>query len=120
MSRKSNKAAEVVLYIIAAALVVCCMSSLPEWASYLVKIMICGAMAYGAYKAVKKKQTARALVLFILALLFQPFIPIPLGKLVWTIIEITVILYLIYLLYSAVTESGKKTRRKTTKKSTKK
>ena len=42
------------------------------------------------------------MVLFVvLALLFQPFLPLSLGRVIWNIVDVVVAVYLVYLLAKA-------------------
>ena len=107
MKKKQERTAEAVLYIVAAALIICCMSSLPAWAAYIVKAIAAIMFACSSYNAFTHRKTTRGLVFLILTLVFQPFLAIPLGSFIWTCVEIGVIVYLIYLLFTLVTGSKK-------------
>lgn len=107
MKKKQKKTTEAVLYIVAAAMIICCMSSLPTWAAYIVKAIVAIMFASSSYNAFTHRKTIRGLVFLILTLIFQPFFAIPLGSFIWTCVEIGVIVYLVYLLFSLVT-GGKK------------
>ena len=63
--------------------------------------------ACSSYNAFTHRKTIRGLVFLILTLVFQPFFAIPLGSFIWTCVEIGVIVYLVYLLFSLVTGSKK-------------
>ncbi len=107
MKKKQKKTTEAVLYIVAAAMIICCMSSLPTWAAYIVKAIAAIMFACSSYNAFTHLKTIRGLVFLILTLVFQPFFAIPLGSFIWTCVEIGVIVYLVYLLFSLVTGSKK-------------
>lgn len=107
MKKKQKKTTEAVLYIVAAAMMICCMSSLPTWAAYIVKAIAAIMFACSSYNAFTHRKTIRGLVFLILTLVFQPFFAIPLGSFIWTCVEIGVIVYLVYLLFSLVTGSKK-------------
>ncbi|MFC4665275.1 DUF6804 family protein [Falsiporphyromonas endometrii] len=49
-------------------------------------------LSYSFYKQDKKKET---IITLVVALLFQPFLPIHLGRILWNIVDILVILLLI-------------------------
>ena len=107
MKKKQEKTVEAVLYIAAAALIICCMSSLPTWAAYIVKTIAAIMFACSSYNAFTHRKTIRGLVFLILTLVFQPFFAIPLGSFIWTCVEIGVIVYLVYLLFFLVRGSKK-------------
>ena len=112
MKKKQEKTVEAVLYIAAAALIICCMSSLPTWATYMVKVVAAILFAGSSYNAFIHRKTTRGLVFLILALFFQPFLAIPLGSFIWTCVEIGVIVYLIYLLFTLITGNKKGNHKK--------
>ena len=54
------------------------------------------AFAYIAYLEFMEKNIDRMVVFIVLAVLFQPFVKIALGRVLWNIVDIAVACYLIY------------------------
>lgn len=77
--------------ILAAPAVMCLLALLPLPYGYytLLRIVVCGAGAFGAYKAFEKPETqVWAFALGGLAILFNPIIPIHLTREIWAPIDI--------------------------------
>ena len=94
---KSNNVTYFVYGALAAVLLIC-MFNLPDWALSLLRFATTCAFGYFAYKAGKEKKWWRMILFIALAVLFQPIVKIPLGKVVWSILEVVVAIYLIVLL----------------------
>ncbi len=56
----------------------------------LLRFVVCGVTAYGAYFAAEVKQTGWAWIFGVVALLFNPLIPIHLRRDTWAIIDLGV------------------------------
>lgn len=69
---------------------------------YFQIVRIAGLIGFGvlAYQAYENKQRELAIVFIGLALLFQPFIKVALGRQLWNIVDIIVGLFLIVLLFT--------------------
>lgn len=85
------------LYLGLTVLLLLCLLHLPYSFYTLVRFVAMVAFAYLAYLAAQAEQVDRAVVFAALALLFQPFFRIPLGRLVWNVVDVAVSGYLIYL-----------------------
>jgi hypothetical protein len=64
----------------------------------LLKLVVCGSACYQLYSSYSeiKKITSTDTPLIILALFYNPLIPIHLGRPVWTVINLLTIAYLFY------------------------
>ena len=86
-----------ILKLIIAILLILCLADMPYGFYELVRFAAAGAFAYLSYDFFKSKRDGLAG----LALLFQPFFKIALGRVIWNIIDIIVAVALIVLLIKA-------------------
>ena len=87
------------VYLILAAMLLLCLAPMPYGYFQLVRfvaMVVFGVMAFKCYQEKKEKQTWG---LGLLALLFQPFAKIALGRLIWNIIDVIVAIGLIVLFF---------------------
>lgn len=103
MKKRYENQLEIILFIVIVTLLISCISSLPNWAKFSVKVVTMGLFAYSSYFSFKKGRTVRGLILLILALVFQPFYMIPIGRVVWRCIEISVIVFIASMLFELLT-----------------
>src|SRR5262245_19249729 len=61
----------------------------------LLRFVVCGTTAYGAYFASTQKKSAWAWAFGIIAVLFNPFIPFHLGRYMWQVVDVVVALLLV-------------------------
>jgi len=73
--------------IIAAILLVWALGKHPYRYYTLLRFVVCGVSAYGAYYAVKLKKRIWAWIFGIITILFNPIIPIHLDRGTWAIID---------------------------------
>jgi len=83
------------LYITLAILLLLCLAPMPYGYYALVRFVAMVAFAVMAYQYWNKKQQSLAVVFGALALLFQPFAKIALGRTVWNIVDVIVAAFLI-------------------------
>jgi len=83
--------------IILAALLLLCLAPMPYGFFQLVRFVTMIGFIIFAYSYYEKKQNEWAITFGALALLFQPFIKISLGRVMWNIVDVAVALLLIYL-----------------------
>lgn len=76
--------------IVAAILLFLALFSMPYGYYILLRFVVCGVSAYGTYFAVKFKRNAWAWTFGIIAILFNPIIPIHLDKDTWAVIDVAV------------------------------
>lgn len=85
------------IYIVLAAMMLLCLAPMPYGYFMLVRfvaMMVFGASAYNYYSAGK---TSFAWVFLSLALLFQPFFKVALGRVIWNIVDVLIAIFLIIL-----------------------
>ena len=85
------------VYLSIAALLLLCLAPMPYGYYQLVRFVAMVVFAVMAYQYVQEKRNALAVVFGALALLFQPFLKIALGRTIWNIVDVLVALLLIVL-----------------------
>lgn len=85
------------LYLILSALLLLCLLPMPYGYYMLVRFVSTVAFGVMSYQYIKKKQTALAVTFGALALLFQPFIKVALGRTIWNIVDVIVAIMLVML-----------------------
>lgn len=97
MSKKERQIQELI-YIILAVFLLLCLGKMSYGFYQFVRFLAFAGFSYLAYLQHKFNETDRMFLFGILALLFQPFFPIALGKTMWTTIDVIIAGYLIYLI----------------------
>ena len=90
-----------IVKLIVAVLLLLCLADMPYGFYELVRFAAAGAFAYLSYDYFKSKKDGLGIVFAGLALLFQPFFKIALGRVVWNCVDILVAVGLIYLIIRA-------------------
>jgi len=85
-----------------------CLAPMPYGYFQLVRFLALIGFTYLAYNAKQKENQRMAIIYFLLALLFQPFIKIALGRTLWNIVDIIVGIGLILSIIISNRNSGKK------------
>lgn len=75
------------LALLAAAFLLLALAPMPYGYYTLLRLVVCGVTGYGSFKAVESEQTAWFLALGVLALLFNPVFPVPLGRELWQSVD---------------------------------
>ena len=88
------------LKLILAALLLLCLAPMPYGYYQLVRIVAMIAFAIMAYQYYEKKVIALAITFGGLALLFQPFIKVALGRTLWNWVDVIVAVGLLILWYN--------------------
>ena len=86
-----------IIKIILAVLLLLCLAPMPYGYYELVRFVAMAAFAYLAYCHFKAEEEGLGILFASLALLFQPFFKIALGRTIWNIVDVIVALGLIYL-----------------------
>ena len=83
-----------VLKILLSLLLLLCLADMPYGYYQFVRFVACIAFGYFAFGE-QEKQTKWALFYIGLAILFQPFIKISLGRVLWNVVDVIVAIVLI-------------------------
>ena len=85
------------LYLILSVILLLCLLPMPY--GYYMVVRFASMVAFGvmSYQHIQEKQTAWAITFGALALLFQPFIKVALGRTMWNIVDVIVAILLIVL-----------------------
>ena len=89
------------LKITIAVLLLLCLMDMPYGFYELVRFGAAAAFAYLSYDYFKSKNDGLGFIFAALALLFQPFFKIALGRVIWNAIDVIVAVGLIYLIVKA-------------------
>ena len=89
------------LKVIIAILLLLCLMDMPYGFYELVRFGAAAAFAYLSYDYFKSKNDGLGFIFAALALLFQPFLKIALGRAIWNAIDVIVAVGLIYLIVKA-------------------
>lgn len=89
-----------VLLIIMAVLLLVCLAPMPYGYYQLVRFIAMVSFAYLAYDYYKLNKVGVSYAFVALALLFQPFLKVALGRLVWNIVDVIVATFLILLFFA--------------------
>lgn len=98
---------QISIYIALAALLLLCLAKMPYGFYQIVRFLAFAGFGYSAYLQYKNNNNDRMIVFIILALLFQPFFPIVLGRIIWNIVDVIAACYLIYLLSQILSKNNK-------------
>ncbi len=90
------------VYTILAALLLLCLAPMPYGYYQLVRFVAMAIFAVMAYQYVQEKRNTLAVVFGALALLFQPFLKIALGRTIWNIVDVVVAILLVTLSYRQI------------------
>lgn len=94
------------LKLLLAAMLLLCLLQMPYGYYELVRFVSMVVFAIMAYKYYEKKKEVLTIVLGALAILFQPFVKIALGRTIWNIVDVVVALLLVGLWLKDI-EDGK-------------
>ena len=98
----SKRKLRLVIYLGLAVLLILCLFSMPYGYYQMVRFLSMVAFAYLAYLELQSQNIDRMVVFIALAILFQPLVPIALGRLIWMIVDVLVAGYLVYLSYRLI------------------
>lgn len=87
-----------IIKVIIAVLLLLCLADMPYGFYELVRFAAAAAFAYLSYDYFKAKKDGMGFTFAGLALLFQPFLKISLGKTIWNIVDVIVAIGLICLI----------------------
>ncbi len=95
----STKIGFMIARIIAIILLLGALGSHPYAYYTLLRVVVCGITAYGAYYSIILKEIGWAWTYGVIAFLFNPIIPVYLNMSIWTIIDIGVAIVIIVSLF---------------------
>lgn len=95
---KSSSTTQSIILAVLAVLLLLCLADMPYGYFQIVRFLAFAGFGYSAYLQNKSKNTSRMILFGALALLFQPFVPLALGRTIWNIVDVLVAGYLIYIL----------------------
>ena len=98
-----------IIRLILAILLFVCLADMPYGYYELVRFLALAAFGYLAFEARNKNQNI-VVVYIILALLFQPFFKLSLGRTIWNVVDVIVASGLLYSLISEQIISKRKNR----------
>lgn len=90
-----------IVKLIVAILLILCLANMPYGFYTLVRFVAAFAFAYFAYDYFKAGKDGLGFTFAALAVLFQPFIKIALGRFIWNIVDVIVAIGLVYLVVIA-------------------
>ena len=94
----ANKQTVAFVYGGVAAVLLLCLFDMPYGFYAFVRFAATAAFCYLAFKSHESGNKDRMILFIVFAVLFQPFIKIPLGRVIWNIVDVFVAIYLIVLL----------------------
>lgn len=90
-----------IVKLVIAVLLLLCLADMPYGFYQIVRFTATVAFAYLSYDYFKSKQDVKGIVFALLAVLFQPFFKIALGRTLWNAIDIIVAIILFYLIITS-------------------
>ncbi len=78
------------LYLLISILLFLCLIDMPYGYFQFVRFVSAGFFAYAAYQENERGKSELTIVFIILAILFQPFYKIALGRTLWNIVDVIV------------------------------
>ena len=104
MNKSERNKLQIGLCIGLAVALVLCLFQMPYGYYQIVRFLAMAIFAYMAYLEYQSKGIDRMVVFIVLAVLFQPFAKIALGRVVWNIVDLAVAAYLLYLSFKVYKE----------------
>ena len=98
MKKQTKKDLSFIVKIILIVILLSCLLPLPYGAFELIRFASLIGFGYLAYRYYKAHDEGKALVFAALALLIQPFFKLSLGRDIWNLVDIAIVIFIIYLL----------------------
>ena len=89
-------------WLIMTAMLLLCLCDMPYSYYQLVRFVTMVVFGINALNYGAKECSSLMVTMVIFALLFQPFFPIALGRMMWNIVDVIVAIFLLYLWYKEV------------------
>lgn len=98
----TKKGSVAFLYGAIALLLLLCLFDMPYGYYSFVRFAAAAAFCLFAYMANQSGNKDRMIVFIILAVLFQPFLKVPLGRVIWNVVDVVVAGYLLVLCFGII------------------
>ena len=85
-----------IIKLIIAVMLLLCLADMPYGFYQLVRFAATAAFVYLAYDSFKGKEDGKGILFAALAVLFQPFFKIALGRTMWNVVDVLVAIALFY------------------------
>lgn len=105
---KKNSSVTPILKIVVAVLLLLCLADLPYGMYEIIRFAATAAFAWMSYDYFKAKKDLLGFVFAALALLFQPFFKVALGRVIWNAVDVIVVIVLVLLLINTFGQKKKK------------
>lgn len=96
-----------IIKLVIAILLLLCLADMPYGFYQLVRFASAAAFAYLSFDYFKSKKDGMGFIFAALAILFQPFIKIALGRVIWNVVDVIVAVGLICLIINAFKTKSK-------------
>lgn len=92
---------KVIVKLVVAVLLLLCLADMPYGFYQLVRFVATAAFGFLAYDNLRAEQNVKGGIFAALALLFQPFFKVALGRTLWNAVDVIVALGLLYLVITS-------------------
>lgn len=96
-----------IIKLVIAILLLLCLADMPYGFYQLVRFAAMAAFAYLSYDYFKSKDDIKGIAFAALAVLFQPFFKIALGRVLWNCVDVAVAIALFYLVITSFSKNKK-------------
>ncbi len=90
-----------IIKLVIAVLLLVCLADMPYGFYQLVRFAAMAAFSYLSYDYFKANQDVKGVIFALLAVLFQPFFKIGLGRTLWNVVDVIVAMGLFYLIVTS-------------------
>ncbi|EGN57438.1 hypothetical protein PRBRB14_22010 [Hallella multisaccharivorax DSM 17128] len=87
-----------IIKLVIAILLILCLFDMPYGFYALVRFAAMAAFAYLSYQNFKIKQDGKGFLFAVLAVLFQPFFKVELGRTIWNMVDVAIAVWLFYII----------------------
>ena len=101
MNRNDRHRIQSWLYIGMAIALFICLFPMPYGYYQLVRFLAMAVFAYLAFIEYKENSFDRMILFIVLAILFQPFAKLSFGRVLWSVVDLLVAAYLLYLFFKS-------------------
>lgn len=95
------------IWLIMAIMLLICLLDMPYGYYQLLRFVAMVVFGYSAYRYYKEQKESLMVTMITLTILFQPLLPITLGRTIWNIVDVIVAIFLLYLWYKEEWNKGK-------------